>query len=165
MRCRVHLRWNLVLSCVFAACGDTQAPPKITPVDGRPDDIPPELVREVQALDPRVDSDGDGLQDVDELLGWVIKVDETGRPQGVISRQVTSDPDQADTDLDGLLDGVERMKAALAGGNPAARASEFVVYPGAGHAFHADYRPSYLKAAAEDGWQRCLAWFQRQGAA
>jgi carboxymethylenebutenolidase len=63
------------------------------------------------------------------------------------------------------LDGVERMKAALAGGNPAARASEFVIYPGAGHAFHADYRPSYLKAAAEDGWQRCLAWFQRQGAA
>ena len=36
---------------------------------------------------------------------------------------------------------------------------EIVVYPGAGHAFHADYRPSYNKAAAGDGWNRCLAWF------
>jgi carboxymethylenebutenolidase len=38
---------------------------------------------------------------------------------------------------------------------------EIVVYPGAGHAFHADYRPSYNKAAAEDGWKRCLAWFDK----
>jgi carboxymethylenebutenolidase len=36
---------------------------------------------------------------------------------------------------------------------------EMVVYPGAGHAFHADYRPSYKKDAAEDGWRRCTAWF------
>ena len=54
---------------------------------------------------------------------------------------------------------VEQMKTALAGGNAAARASQFVVYPGAPHAFHADYRPSYKKDAAEDGWQRCVAWF------
>lgn len=38
---------------------------------------------------------------------------------------------------------------------------EIVVYPGAGHAFHADYRPSYNKAAAEDGWKRCVAWFDK----
>jgi carboxymethylenebutenolidase len=38
---------------------------------------------------------------------------------------------------------------------------EIVVYPGAGHAFHADYRPSYNKAAAEDGWNRCVAWFNK----
>jgi carboxymethylenebutenolidase len=62
------------------------------------------------------------------------------------------------------LDTVERMKAALAGGSAAARRSEFVVYPGAGHAFHADYRPSYQKAAADDGWQRCQAWFRQHGA-
>ncbi|MEY4753335.1 MAG: hypothetical protein RJA44_1010 [Pseudomonadota bacterium] len=61
------------------------------------------------------------------------------------------------------LDTVERMKAALAAGSAAARRSEFVVYPDAPHAFHADYRPSYRKAAAEDGWQRCLAWFKAQG--
>ena len=63
------------------------------------------------------------------------------------------------------LDGVEKMKAALAGGNAACRASQFVVYPDAPHAFHADYRPSYRKEAAEDGWQRCLAWFKAHGVA
>jgi len=63
------------------------------------------------------------------------------------------------------LDTVERTKAALAAGSAAARKSEFVVYPDAPHAFHADYRPSYRKQAAEDGWKRCLAWFQSHGAA
>ena len=38
---------------------------------------------------------------------------------------------------------------------------EIVVYPGAGHAFHADYRPSYNKAAADDGWKRCTDWFTK----
>jgi carboxymethylenebutenolidase len=61
------------------------------------------------------------------------------------------------------LDSVEQMKRALASGSAAARRSEFVVYPDAPHAFHADYRPSYVKAAAQDGWQRCLAWFRSQG--
>lgn len=61
------------------------------------------------------------------------------------------------------LASVEQMRAALAGGSAAARASEIVVYPDAGHAFHADYRPSYRQAAAEDGWKRTLAWFKAQG--
>lgn len=60
---------------------------------------------------------------------------------------------------------VEKMKAALSAGSAAAKASEFVVYPEAPHAFHADYRPSYRKDAAEDGWKRCLAWFKRHGVA
>ncbi|WP_395699209.1 dienelactone hydrolase family protein [Aquabacterium sp.] len=63
------------------------------------------------------------------------------------------------------LESVEQMKAALAGGSAAARRSAFVVYPDAPHAFHADYRPSYRQAAAEDGWRRCLAWFKAQGVA
>jgi carboxymethylenebutenolidase len=63
------------------------------------------------------------------------------------------------------LASVEEMKAALAKGSPAARESAFQVYPDAGHAFHADYRPSYLKSAADDGWQRCLEWFKRAGVA
>lgn len=63
------------------------------------------------------------------------------------------------------LDSVERMKAALAAGSAGARASRFEIYPDAPHAFHADYRPSYRKAAAEDGWQRCLNWFRVQGVA
>jgi carboxymethylenebutenolidase len=61
------------------------------------------------------------------------------------------------------LAAVDQMKAALATGSAAARASRFVVYPGAPHAFHADYRPSYKKDAAEDGWQRCIAWLKANG--
>ena len=63
------------------------------------------------------------------------------------------------------LDTVDKMKAALAAGNAAAKASQFVVYPDAPHAFHADYRPSYRQAAAEDGWKRALAWFKANGVA
>ena len=63
------------------------------------------------------------------------------------------------------LDTVDKMKAALAAGTPAAKASQFVVYPEAGHAFHADYRPSFVKSAADDGWQRALAWFKAHGVA
>ncbi|KJK22032.1 carboxymethylenebutenolidase [Burkholderiaceae bacterium 16] len=59
---------------------------------------------------------------------------------------------------------VEKMKAALAASNdPFAKASTFVVYPESGHAFNADYRPSYREADAKDGWQRCLAWFKQHG--
>jgi carboxymethylenebutenolidase len=60
---------------------------------------------------------------------------------------------------------VDQMKAALAAGNATAKASQFVVYPGAPHAFHADYRPSYKQDAAEDGWKRCVAWFKANGVA
>jgi carboxymethylenebutenolidase len=60
-------------------------------------------------------------------------------------------------------DTIEQMKKALAGGSAAAKRSEFVVYPGAPHAFYADYRPSYRKDAADDGWKRCLAWFKANG--
>jgi len=38
---------------------------------------------------------------------------------------------------------------------------EIVIEPGAGHAFFADYRPSFNAAAAADGWKRCLDWFAR----
>jgi carboxymethylenebutenolidase len=60
---------------------------------------------------------------------------------------------------------VEQMKSALAAGSAAAKKSEFHVYADAPHAFHADYRPSFRKEAAEDGWKRCLAWFKAQGVA
>lgn len=62
---------------------------------------------------------------------------------------------------------INQMKDALAEagakGNAAAKASEFVVYKDAPHAFHADYRPSYRKEAAEDAFARALAWFKAQG--
>lgn len=58
---------------------------------------------------------------------------------------------------------VEQMRAALkAAGNTTA---EIVVYDGAPHAFYADYRPSYRKEAAEDGWKRMQAWFKQHGVA
>jgi carboxymethylenebutenolidase len=38
---------------------------------------------------------------------------------------------------------------------------EIVVYPGAGHGFHADYRPSYNAEAAQDAWKRCVGWFKK----
>ena len=60
---------------------------------------------------------------------------------------------------------IDKMKAALASGSAAAKASEFVVYPDAPHAFHADYRPSYRQGPAEDGWKRALAWFKAHGVA
>jgi carboxymethylenebutenolidase len=62
---------------------------------------------------------------------------------------------------------VNEMKDALAAakGNAAAKASEFVVYPQAPHAFHADYRPSFRKDAAEDGFKRALEWFKAKGVA
>ena len=63
------------------------------------------------------------------------------------------------------LDTLDKMKAELAKGTAAGKASEFVVYPEVPHAFHADYRPSYRQAAAVDGWQRLLAWLKRQGVA
>jgi carboxymethylenebutenolidase len=63
------------------------------------------------------------------------------------------------------LDTVDKMKAALKEGSAAAKKSEFVVYPDAPHAFHADYRPSFRKEPAEDGWKRAIAWFKANGVA
>jgi carboxymethylenebutenolidase len=55
---------------------------------------------------------------------------------------------------------VEKMRAAL---KDAKSASTIHVYPDAPHAFYADYRSSYRKDAAEDGWQRLQAWFKQYG--
>ncbi len=62
------------------------------------------------------------------------------------------------------VDEVERMRAALlAFGKD--KESMLHVYEGVGHAFHADYRPTYRKEAADDGWKRMLAWFKKHGVA
>jgi carboxymethylenebutenolidase len=60
------------------------------------------------------------------------------------------------------LETVEKMKALL---EQAGSKSKFVIYPNSGHAFHADYRPSYVEADAKDAWNRCLAWFKTHGVA
>jgi carboxymethylenebutenolidase len=64
------------------------------------------------------------------------------------------------------LDSLDRMRKALAASGrpaPAGHASTIHVYPHAGHAFHSDYRPSYRKEEAEDGWARMLTWFKQLG--
>jgi carboxymethylenebutenolidase len=56
---------------------------------------------------------------------------------------------------------VEDMRSDL---KAAGKNSEIVIYPDAPHGFHADYRQSYRKEAAEDGWKRLLQWFKQHGA-
>ncbi|WOH68887.1 dienelactone hydrolase family protein [Bradyrhizobium sp. BWA-3-5] len=53
---------------------------------------------------------------------------------------------------------VEAFKAALAADK---KTAELKIYPGAPHGFHADYRPSYRKDAAEDAWSQMQAWFKK----
>jgi carboxymethylenebutenolidase len=60
------------------------------------------------------------------------------------------------------LDTVEQMRTAL---QKAKVDSEIIVYPNSGHAFFADYRPSYVEADARDAWQKMLAWFKKYGVA
>jgi carboxymethylenebutenolidase len=55
---------------------------------------------------------------------------------------------------------VEAFKAALAANN---KTAEFKIYPAAPHGFHADYRPSYRKDAAEDAWSQMQTWFRKYG--
>jgi carboxymethylenebutenolidase len=59
------------------------------------------------------------------------------------------------------LETVEKMERALKDGSKAARLSQIHVYDNAPHAFHADYRPSFRKEEAEDGWRRMQAWFKK----
>lgn len=59
-------------------------------------------------------------------------------------------------------DSVARMREAL---KSAGKPSEIHTYPDAPHAFHADYRPSYRKGPAEDGWRRMLDWLRGHGVA
>ena len=56
---------------------------------------------------------------------------------------------------------VEKMKVALKAAGKTT--SDIIVYPGVQHGFHADYRPSYDKAAADDGWKKMLAFFAANG--
>jgi carboxymethylenebutenolidase len=61
------------------------------------------------------------------------------------------------------LEHVEQMRVALKAANDSV--SNIVVYDGAPHAFYADYRPSYRKEAAEDGWKRMQDWLRKYGVA
>jgi len=58
------------------------------------------------------------------------------------------------------LEDVELMREEL---ERAKSPSTIHVYPDAPHAFHADYRPTYRKEEAQDGWKRALEWFRTHG--
>ena len=59
------------------------------------------------------------------------------------------------------VDTVQQQAQALAASsNAAAKGSSIHIYPDAGHAFFADYRPSYHKESAEDGWKRLNDWLK-----
>jgi carboxymethylenebutenolidase len=60
------------------------------------------------------------------------------------------------------LESIEQMREAL---KKAGKTAEFIVYPDAPHAFHADYRPSYRADKAADGWSKLQAWFKKYGVA
>ena len=50
----------------------------------------------------------------------------------------------------------EELAAAHAG-------SRIITYPNTGHAFFADYRPTYVKSVAEDSWQHATQWLKEHG--
>jgi carboxymethylenebutenolidase len=96
---------------------------------------------------------------------------------GILARPVTAlapkNPPDVVADLKvpvlGLYGGLDKAithdqiatmqkKLAEAGG-----ASKIIVYPDAGHAFHADYRPNYVKADAEASWREALSWLKAHG--
>jgi carboxymethylenebutenolidase len=58
------------------------------------------------------------------------------------------------------LDQVKQMQDAL---KAAGKTTEWKIYPGAPHGFHADYRASYRKEAAEAAWNEMIAWFKKYG--
>ncbi|UCF22799.1 MAG: dienelactone hydrolase family protein [Ralstonia sp.] len=87
----------------------------------------------------------------------VDKVDELKAP--VLGMYGAKDTGITQDAINVMKDALEKSK------NPKAHASRIIVYPDAGHAFHSDYRSSYVKADAEDGWKKCLAWFKDHGVA
>jgi carboxymethylenebutenolidase len=62
---------------------------------------------------------------------------------------------------DPLSQGIPAMREALKAAGKTG--SDFIVYPDAGHGFHADYRASYNEADAKDAWARMLDHFARNG--
>jgi carboxymethylenebutenolidase len=54
---------------------------------------------------------------------------------------------------------VHEMRSRL---SAAGKDSEIILFPGAPHGFHADYRGSYRALAASEGWRRMLQWFRER---
>jgi len=112
-------------------------------------------------------------KDLDAGVAWYGRLVPGPNPNPLTPRQPIDLVDELKAPVLGLYGGkdtgipvesVERMREALKKSKSKdAQRSEIVVYPEAGHGFHADYRPSYNKEAATDGWQRLQAWFKKYG--
>lgn len=115
-------------------------------------------------------------KELDAGVAWYgrLVANPTAKPNPLTPRQPVEVVDELKAPVLGLYGGkdtgipqesVERMRDALRKSkSKAAQKSDIVVYPDAGHGFHADYRPSYDKASATDGWRRLQDWFKRHGA-
>ncbi len=94
-----------------------------------------------------------------------------GAPSDIQPKTAADGADQLKSPLLGLYGAadtgikVDDVQAAAAKAKAAGKTVEIVVYPDTPHGFNADYRPSYRREAAEDGWKRMLAWFKANGVA
>jgi carboxymethylenebutenolidase len=97
-----------------------------------------------------------------------------GKPTALQPRSVTEGVGDLKAPVLGLYGGLDNgipaasrdaMTDALRSAPKAAAGSTIHVYPDAQHGFNADYRPSYNKVDAEDGWNRMLAFFESHGVA
>jgi carboxymethylenebutenolidase len=92
-----------------------------------------------------------------------------GEPSPIQPQTVLDIAGQIECPLLGLYGGqdqgipVEAVRQAEAKAKAAHKIIDIVIYPDAPHGFHADYRPSYRRADAEDAWKRMLTWFHRFG--
>lgn len=92
-----------------------------------------------------------------------------GTPSAIQPKTATDLAGELKAPLLGLYGGqdtgipVAAVEAAAAKAKAAGKTVEIHVFPDAPHGFNADYRPSYRKVEAEDGWKRMLAWFKRYG--
>lgn len=116
---------TLSLATSLLACQETPEPLEEPPgAAGKTDKIV--FDEDGELINPRADSDGDGIPDGEEVEGWTVTVDGNGFAVGSVGvdsagnpvkeslevRKVTSDPRFADTDGDGLTDDVElRIKS------------------------------------------------------
>jgi carboxymethylenebutenolidase len=92
-----------------------------------------------------------------------------GTPTAIQPQTALDVADQIKCPLLGLYGGqdtsipVDSVRQAEAKAKAAHKIVDIVIYPDAPHGFHADYRPSYHQADAEDAWKRAQTWFHRFG--
>jgi carboxymethylenebutenolidase len=94
-----------------------------------------------------------------------------GTPTPIQPQTALDLADQIKCPLLGLYGGkdpsipVEMVQQAEAKAKAAHKTVEIIIYPDSPHGFHADYRPSYHQADAEDAWKHATAWLKRYGVA